>query len=76
MRQTSMGKKQSEFEEKKNSQREATKEVEKTPAWEPDSSGLWRSRSAAGLFMNFSQPVFSPLSYHLSSRVVKVKGNS
>lgn len=72
-----MGKKQSEFEgKKKNSQREVTEEVEKNSAWEADSSGLWLSRSAAGLFMNFSQPVFSPLSYHLSSRVVKVHGNS
>lgn len=34
-----MGKKQSEL-KKKNPQREATKEVEKTPASEPDSSGL------------------------------------
>lgn len=71
-----MGKKQLEIEEKKNSQRKVTKEVEKKPAWEPDSPGLRLSRSAAGLFMNFSWPVFSPLSYHLSSRVVKVKGNS
>lgn len=58
---------------KKNSQREATKGVERKPASELDSPGLWLCRCDAGLFMNFSEPVFSSINYHYLPELWKLR---
>lgn len=55
---------------KKNSLQRGNKGSGKNQAWELGSAGLWPHRCNAGLFMNFSELVFSSINYHLSYDVV------